>query len=81
MARHKGIWHERPVFAPVVWWLSTTFTGTLSYYCGWILTRDIRSSLCLLLFMDALVVLYLTESYRSSRSEVRDANSPRENAQ
>jgi hypothetical protein len=81
MASGRRSWHDRPIFAPVVWGLTTACTGAMSFCFGWLLTRSIRSSIYMLLFMETLAVLYLLESYRSSRSEAHDADSPRSDAQ
>lgn len=63
----RSTWHDRPVLAPIAYGVSTFAAGYPSYFCGYTLTGQVRQGVYWLLFVDALLVLYLLESRRCAK--------------
>jgi hypothetical protein len=60
-------WYDRPVLAPLLYGVSFFVTGSLGYVFGYLVTQRVRGGLYVVIFLYALLVLYLRESYRTGR--------------
>lgn len=58
--------HKRPVLGPLVYFVSTTFVCAEGYTFGYFYTHSIRYAVYCMLFMEALLLMYLVACARSA---------------
>lgn len=63
--------HKRPVLGPLVYFVSSAFVCAEGYTFGYFYTHSIRYAVYWMLFMEALLLMYLVACVRSAQEGER----------